>query len=385
MEKSEADLQEVWSQEAVSTLASGLTHDLNNMLAIILGFSELTLVSMPEHSNARENLRQVLKASQRARELILQFHTCCCPEKVRNRRPVQLGKLLRKMLHSLRGTLPASVELRQQIQDEARFVLADSEQLRKVFFNLCSNAVEAMHQSGGVLEVGLTGIEFDAAAAARQKLPKGTYLRLSVKDTGCGMSPDILDRIFNPYFTTNPRGEGSGLGLALVHGIVQRHQGAVAVTSTPGQGTTFHVLLPITDAREDKEEMLPPHGQGGLQRVLYVDDEKALVALGEKMLTRLGYEVVATDNSRKALELFRARPDDFDLIFTDYNMPHLTGADLAAEALRIRRDIPVILCSGCDEAEIRRQAQKLGIRQLVRKPLRSERLAAIVQQALAKG
>ena len=252
-----------------------------------------------------------------------------------------------------------------------------------MLMNLCTNAGHAMRQNGGVLEVRLVDEELDAGTASQHlDLKPGPYLTLTVSDTGCGMDPKVMERIFEPYFTTKEVGEGTGMGLALVHGIVESHGGAVTVDSTPGKGTTFQVFFPIIQTEEVEEagtvEPLPT----GRERVLFVDDEKVLVDIGKQILERLGYEVVARTSSIEALEAFKAQPHRFDLVITDQTMPNMTGEDLAKALMRIRPDIPVILCTGYSHMISEDKAKAMGIRAFIMKPILRHDIAYTIRRVL---
>ena len=249
--------------------------------------------------------------------------------------------------------------------------------------NLCTNAAYAMREEGGVLTVSQSDVELDVEAAARYpNLPPGSYLRLIVSDTGHGMDRAVMERIFDPYFTTKEPNEGTGLGLSVVHGIVQSYGGVITVDSEPGKGTSFHVVLPRID-REDtpKAETFAPLPTGN-ERILFIDDEKMLVEMGQEMLESLGYDVVALTNSLEALETFRAQPDRFDLVITDQTMPHKTGAELGRELLRIRPDIPIILCTGFSEIITEKQAEATGIRRFLMKPILRREMAQTIRDLL---
>jgi CheY-like chemotaxis protein len=264
--------------------------------------------------------------------------------------------------------------------------LADPTEVHQLLVNLCTNAAHAMEEKGGVLEISLSEVAIDSdAVAAPAGLKPGHYLRLTVSDTGRGIDPTILERIFDPYFTTKEVGKGSGLGLAVVHGIVKRHEGAITVNSEPGVGTSFHVYFPKVDsmAVKEVEELVEPL-PGGTERILFVDDEEILVEMGKSVLEWLGYEVTVTTSSVEALELFRTQPDRFDTVITDYTMPHMTGADLAKEMIRLRPAIPIIMCTGFSERISEEKARDIGIRAFAMKPLNMRDLAETVREVLDK-
>jgi CheY-like chemotaxis protein len=301
--------------------------------------------------------------------------------------PLQLHPLVQEAIVLLRATLPTTIALQAHLDDQAGTVLADPTQIQQVLLNLCTNAAHAMREAGGVLEIGLEAWDVPVAQApVPTHLPPGPYLRLTVQDTGHGMTPDILERIFEPFFTTKGVGEGTGLGLAVVHGIITSHRGAITVTSTPGQGTTVVVYLPRLEAGT-------PHGAPqpvaplpvGTERILFVDDEAPLAALGREMLTGLGYEVVACTSSLEALERFRAVPHSFALVITDQTMPSLTGEALARALRAIRPEVPIILCSGLSTASAAEQAQAFGVNAFLMKPWQLGDMAWTIRQVLTSG
>ena len=366
----EKQLRQAQKMEAIGTLAGGIAHDFNNILAVILGFTEIAL-NMPEDTRTQHWLKQVLKAGERAKELVQQ-----------ERKPVRITPILKETLKLLSASLPATIEIREDVAASGT-ILGDPTQIHQVLMNLCTNAAYAMREEGGVLTVSQSDVELDVEAAARYpNLPPGSYLRLIVSDTGHGMDRAVMERIFDPYFTTKEPNEGTGLGLSVVHGIVQSYGGVITVDSEPGKGTSFHVVLPRID-REDtpKAETFAPLPTGN-ERILFIDDEEMLVEMGQEMLESLGYDVVALTNNLEALETFRAQPDRFDLVITDQTMPHKTGAELARELLRIRPDIPIILCTGFSEIITEKQAEATGIRRFLMKPILRREMAQTIRDLL---
>ena len=317
----------------------------------------------PQGSPSREDLEHVLKAGYRGKNLIKQILTFSRRSE-KERQPIEIGPLVKECLKFLRASLPSSIEIRQNISNGCSLVLADPTQIHQVLMNLCTNAAHAMREKGGILEVSLSEVVVDPSMTTfSQDFGIGPCVRLAVSDTGHGISPKTLERIFDPFFTTKKRGEGTGLGLSVVHGIIMNHGGDIAVSSEPEKGTTFEVFLPVIEHSVDLPEKQKGEGVSrGTERILFVDDEEDLVYAGEKMLKRLGYEPAVFQNSLEALEAFRAGPDQFDLIITDQGMPHMTGTELAREALRIRPGIPIILCSGfspdSDDGFASRDAEK---------------------------
>ena len=300
---------------------------------------------------------------------------------------MQLKYIVKDALKMLRATLPSTIEIKDVSGKDAGVINADPTQMHQVIMNICTNAGHAMQENGGVLEVGIGKVQVGAEDSGSRyfDLPSGSYLRLTVSDTGHGIPRHVMDKIFDPYFTTKDTGEGTGLGLSVAQGIVKAHGGTITVYSEPGKETTFHVYLPLIlmEEREEKE----PEGPlpTGSERILFIDDEHALIEIGSQMLERLGYEVVTRQGSVEALELFRAEPDRFDLVITDMTMPHMTGDKLARELMKIRPDIPVILCTGHSKLVSEAKAKDMGIRAFVMKPILKRTLAEAVRKALDIG
>ncbi len=379
----EAQLLQAQKMEAIGTLAGGIAHDFNNILAAILGYTELALNDIRQDSAAWRYLQEVRKAGQRAKTLVQQILTFSRRTE-QARTPVQLPRLVEEALALLRASLPSTIAIRHHISQDAGTVLADPTQLHQVLLNLCANAEYAMRETGGLLEIRLQPVEVDAQVMVQHpELLAGPYVRITVTDTGHGMTPDVVERIFEPFFTTKRPGEGTGMGLALVHGIVASHGGVVTVASVVGQGTTFTVYLPRTDDSVRDEAAQEGSLPTGAERVLFVDDEEVLVSLGQEILLGLGYDVVVCTSSVEALDVFRMAPQRFDLVITDQTMPHMTGEELALELRRLRSDIPIILCTGFSHIIHAERAQELGIDAFLMKPLAMQDLARVIQQVLA--
>jgi signal transduction histidine kinase len=382
----EAQLRQAQKMEAIGTLAGGIAHDFNNILTAILGYTELALDDIRQDSHAWSYLREVRKAGLRAKTLVQQILTFSRRTE-QPRIPVQLPVLIEEALALLRASLPSTIEIRQAIPQDVGPVLADPTQLHQVLLNLCANAAHAMRETGGCLEVRLEAVAIDGQVIAQHpELQPGPYVCITVTDTGHGMTPEVMERIFEPFFTTKAPGEGTGMGLALVHGIITNHGGTVLVASVVDQGTTFTVYLPCSPDLDR-----PRHPRRALsllvpllaQSVCSFDDEAALVHLGEAILRRLGYEVVVCTSSTEALEVFRAAPQRFDLVITDQTMPHMTGERLAQALRRLQPDIPIILCTGFSHGMHAERAQELGIDAFLMKPLAMQELAQTIQQVMA--
>jgi signal transduction histidine kinase/CheY-like chemotaxis protein len=375
-------LRQAAKMEAVGRLAGGIAHDFNNILGAILGYGELAQNELGAGGAARRHVDQVMQASARGKglvERILAFSRSGMGE----RTPLHVQSVVEETLELLAASLPADVHLESQLDAADTSVLGDATQFHEVAMNLCTNAVHAMAQ-GGVLTVVLER----AAVGERRLLSHGTlsagcYMRLSVSDTGSGIPPAVLERIFDPFFTTKRVGDGTGLGLALVHGIVADFGGAIDVATQVGVGTTFTIWLPA--AGETPRLLAEPAGEaprGNGEIVMIVDDERALVALAEETLAQLGYEPVGFDSSVAALQAFRAEPKRFDLVLTDETMPDLTGTELAREIRQLRPDISVILMSGHGGLQLSERAQAAGIFDVLRKPLVRHDIAEPVARAL---
>ncbi len=354
------------------------------------------------------NLRQVLKAAHRAKELVKQILTFS-RQTEQEAGPVQLKLIVNEVIELLRASLPATIEIRQNIQSDSA-VLADPTRVHQVLMNLCTNAGHAMRETGGTLEVGLGNAvlsssrqaqfrvsnaelhEDDGHSAGRtphlaigySELIPGEYVKLTVSDSGHGMTPDVLERIFDPFFSTKEPGDGTGMGLSVVHGIVKSHRGTVAVYSEPGKGSTFDVYLPVAEHLRDVWERESRQGgiPGGYERVLFIDDEPFLVDTGKQILSRLGYEVITRTSGIEALELFRTKPDTFDMVITDQTMPQMTGVELVRELMKIRPQIPVILCTGFSEVITEDKANALGIQESLMKPVVAREIAETVRNVL---
>ncbi|MFH1112637.1 MAG: PAS domain S-box protein [Pseudomonadota bacterium] len=368
--------------EAIGTLAGGIAHDFNNILYAIMGFAELALDNIPEEDNTREYLKRIWAAGERARFLVNQILTFS-RQTEQEKKPILIAPIVKEVCKFIRASLPATIAIYQDIGPGLGSILGDPTQIHQVLMNLCTNAGHAMKKTGGELFVGLHEMDLESVATNEYPgLPAGTYQRLVVRDTGTGIDPNVRERIFDPYFSTKEKGEGTGLGLAVVHGIVQAHKGIIKVESEPAKGTEFQVYLPVVEKRPVPEKQAGTVPRAGDERILLVDDEEIIVELVRAVLERLGYAVTTTRSSLDALELFRADPAGFDLVVTDMTMPNMTGKDLAKEMLAIRGDIPIILCTGFTELITDEQAKSIGIRELIMKPIAKHDLARTIRRVL---
>ncbi len=376
----EKQLLQAHKMEAMGTLAGGIAHDFNNILAGIIGYTEVALRKVGENSPLQRYLKQVITASKRATDLVKQILTFSRRED-RKREPVKISSIVNEAVKLLRSSLPATIEISARIEAKDSFVLADPTQIHQVMMNLCTNASHAMKEKGGVLEVRLS--EEIVEPGIYKELQAGPHLRLSVSDTGPGIEPELLDKIFEPFFTTKEPGEGTGMGLAVVHGIIQSHNGHISVYSKVGDGTTFSILLPITFDVIHKEETEAKAIPRGTERILLVEDDASLMEAEKDLLKELGYKVTAVRSSVEALEMFRTLSDRFDIVITDYMMPRMTGVQLSHKIQAIQPDIPIILCTGYSEVISQQKAAEMGIGDVIMKPIDLGHIADSIRRLLA--
>ena len=382
-EKLEVQLRQAQKMEALGTLAGGIAHDFNNILSAVLGYSELGLQDLDDQTHPLyPKLKAINHAGHRARDLVEQILAFSRMQE-QLQAPIKISPIVKEAIKLLQSSLPANIEIQADITADMP-VLGDPTQIHQIIMNLCTNAYHAMQASGGVLGISLEPAAVDVSAAfAALDLPPDQYLQLTVSDTGAGISPAIIDRIFDPYFTTKDKGKGTGLGLAVVHGIVKRHRGEISVESRVGKGTQFTVFLPVSGDESAESSRHPTPLPRGTEHVLLVDDEKDLVEIGSEMLQRLGYQVTAITGSLDALETFKQDPFRFDIVVTDYNMPGMTGDQMARQMLSIRREIPIVVCTGFSEVFDQQRAQSIGIRQTLMKPVTMDAMAHAVHEVLA--
>jgi PAS domain S-box-containing protein len=377
----ELQLQQSQKMEAIGTLAGGIAHDFNNILSAILGYTELALIDAESESSLYHSLQEIFRAGERAKDLVKQILTFS-RQAEQERKPVLLKPISKEVIKFLRASLPTTIDIRQEIISES-LVMADPIQIHQLLMNLCTNAGHAMGKKGGKLTVKLLDTYLDADAVAEHpELKTGPHIELTICDTGHGIPAHLIDRIFDPFFTTKEKGEGTGMGLSVAHGIVGSCGGKIVASSELGEGSTFKIYLPAVE----KEEPSPPLGvepvKSGTESILFVDDEIPLVDIGKQMIESLGYKVTTRTSSLEALELFRAKPDGFDLVITDMTMPNMTGDVLAKEMIRINPDIPVILCTGYSARITQQQAASMGIRAFVSKPVVRKDIAETIRRVL---
>jgi PAS domain S-box-containing protein len=380
----QAHLQQAQKMEAIGTLAGGIAHDFNNILGAILGYAELAQEDSPAESMVRKDLDQVIKASHRAKDLVKQI-LAFSRQAETNQIPLQPRAIIKEAVKMLRSSLPTTIEIQQDIDPEAGLILADPTQIHQVIVNLCTNAFHAMEETGGSLSISLqkkTLTQRDLANEAQ--VQPGNFVKLSIGDTGPGIAPEIQKKMFDPFFTTKEVGKGTGMGLAIIHGIVKSYKGFVTCHSQPGEGTVFHVYLPtIADPALLKVETVPFElTQLGSEHILLIDDEEILADVGKAMLERLGYRVTVRRNSLEALHTFQNQPNQFDLVITDQTMPGMTGSDLARRMLQIRPGLPIILCTGYSSVMSEEKARALGIKGFAFKPLAKNDLATLIRTLL---
>ncbi|MFC1523781.1 ATP-binding protein [Thermodesulfobacteriota bacterium] len=378
----ESRLRQSQKMEAIGTLAGGIAHDFNNILTSMLGYTEMAKDDLPEGSPTVEDLENVTLAGRRAQKLIKQILTFSRQSETL-RIPLQPQPIIKEVLKLLRSSIPETIEIHHHIEPRCGVIDADPTEIHQILMNLCTNAYHAMEESGGVLEVrlGCTDLFPDDLTDDLDVEP-GSYIKLTVSDTGKGIEKKIVDKIFDPYFTTKDVGKGTGLGLSVIYGIVKSYDGLIRVESEVGKGATFHVFIPVAKEEQypepEKIEAVPE----GDEHILFVDDEKMVVEVGKEKLGKRGYSVTTRCSSIEALELFRANPERFDLVITDYVMPGMNGADLSRELMKIRSDIPIILCTGFSNKFSAETAQSIGIKGFVMKPIVIHQLEMTIRNIL---
>ncbi|MFH1950909.1 MAG: PAS domain S-box protein [Pseudomonadota bacterium] len=381
-ERLQSQLQQAQKMEAIGTLAGGIAHDFNNILAIILGNAELASADVPDSNPASQSLKEIHRASIRAKGMVHQL-LAFSRKTDEESKPLDMAPILKESMKMLRSVIPTSVEFKQYISDDPCSVMGDAAQINQIVMNLVTNAADVMSKEGGLLEVTLDNIILrEEKPCFDWVLSPGAYVMLRMRDTGEGIAPKIMDRIFEPYYTSKEVGKGTGMGLSVVHGIVKRHGGGIRVESELGKGTLFEIYFPALEKTAEEEKKPEGEIKGGSERILFVDDEASMVDLNRQRLERLGYDVKSTTKPEEALEWFKADPDQFDVIITDMTMPRMTGDRLAAEVLKIRPDMPVIICTGYSERMSAKKAEALGIRKYIEKPIDLRNLASALREVL---
>ncbi|MCP4112672.1 MAG: response regulator [Desulfobacteraceae bacterium] len=385
-ERLHAQLRHSQKMESLGVLAGGIAHDFNNILYPIIGYIELIADELPEDSPIRENLNEVYKASHRGKELIQQIQAFGRKDDT-ERYPMRIYPIVKEALQFMRSSLPSTIKIHSRINKDFRYVTADHTQIYQVVMNLCVNASHAMEGRTGEVEVSLSEIRIDSNGMLPEPgMKTGQYLKLTVSDTGCGMDSTVRERIFEPYYTTKPEGKGTGMGLAVVYGIIKSHNGYIDVYSEPEAGTTFNIYLPQVEGGDTstQETLTDTPMPTGNESILIVDDEEQNILVLQTMLQRLGYSVTARTKSLELLEIFRNNPENFDLVITDQTMPDMTGAELTVKLMKIRPDIPVILCTGFGGLVMEEKLKGIGVQEYLMKPVVMRKMAMTVRKVLDK-
>ncbi len=379
--KLEDEVRQAQKMEAIGTLAGGIAHDFNNILAAIIGFTEMVEEDLPPDSRNRRQTQKILTAASRGADLVRQILAFSRKTDLA-KEPLHISPITRETIELLRASLPKTIEIELNLKAAKDVVLASPARFQQILMNLVTNASAAMRDTGGVIRIGVNNIVFEPDAPVMDDVEPGEYVQITVEDTGIGMTPDLMQRIFEPFFTTKEMGKGTGMGLAVVFGIVKGMGGAITVESEPGEGSTFRVFLPVAHVKGKEERHDAAPVQHGSERVLFVDDEELIVEWGRTALDRLGYKVTALTDSAEALETFSRDPDAFDLVIADQTMPGITGINFAKKVLAIRPDIPVILCTGHSESVSAEKAKEIGVREFLMKPLARAELADAIRRSL---
>ncbi len=380
--KLESRLQQAQKMEAIGTLAGGIAHDFNNILGAIIGYTEMARDDSPKESSVVEDLDKVLEASNRAAGLVKQILAFSRQDETEYIL-LQPSSIVEKAITMIRPSLPTTIEIIQDIDTKTGNIFGDPTQIHQILINLCTNAFHAMEDTGGRLDISLKEIDLRREDITPETyIDAGTFIQLSIGDSGAGMTQQVKDKIFDPYFTTKEVGKGTGMGLSIVHGIIKNYGGFLTLSSEPGKGTVFHVFLPVVN-----KEVLPTieaikQIPVGKEKILFIDDEDVLADMGKTMLERLGYHVTVRKSSLEALETFQNQPDQFDVVITDQTMPGMTGVDLARRMLQIRPDIPIILCTGYSSIISEEKAKSIGVREFALKPVGKGDLAVLIRKVL---
>ena len=379
--KIENQLRQAQKMESVGVLAGGIAHDFNNILSSVIGFTELCLDEAQPGTTLEDNLQEVYAAGSRAKDLVWQILAFARQSEEKNK-PIRVDYIVKEVLKLIRSTIPTTIEIKQEIKSDS-LIMGNPTLIHQIVMNLCTNAAHAMEDSGGILQVTVKDVAIDRTSEKRKKgLRQGEYIKVKVSDTGTGIHEKIIRSIFDPFFTTKAPGEGTGMGLSVVQGIVDKSGGKVTVDSQVGKGTTFSVYLPITKKRRTPLMHETEELQQGTERILLIDDEEPIAKMGSRVLESLGYRATMRTSSVEALELFRTKPYDFDLIITDMTMPNMTGDILAVELMKIRADLPVILCTGYSNKISEENASEIGIKAFIYKPIIKRDLAKTVRKVL---
>ncbi|MBF0288684.1 MAG: response regulator [SAR324 cluster bacterium] len=377
----QAELLQSRKMEALGTLAGGIAHEFNNLLFAMIGYTELVRDELPEDTLNHKNLEKVLNAGKRAKDLIDQI-LAFSHKTPFVRKQIQIYPIIKDVIQLMQITLPANIDIQQEIRAEEGSVMADITQLHQVLMNLCTNAAHAMLTTGGTLTIGLNEVMINGDFAAKHGLQEGAYCQLSVRDTGRGIAPEIIDRVFDPFFTTKALNTGTGMGLSVVHGIITQCGGSISVQSELGKGTVFDIFLPKAETEVPEHTNSTSPSLQGKESILLVDDEQLVAHMLAQRLKRLGYQVTTILSSKEALSLVMSSPDHFDLILTDQSMPDLSGIQLAKALLQHKIDLPILLLTGYGDAVTLKKAKEIGIRDCLMKPVDLAQLTKSIRSAL---
>lgn len=381
--KLEFRLQQSQKMEAIGTLAGGIAHDFNNILSSILGFAQIALGELNNAENLKDDLHEIVTAGMRAKDLVQQILTFA-RQTNEELTPVRVDLIANEVIKFIRSSIPTTIQINEVFESKS-MIMGSPAKIHQIFMNLCTNSAHAMEDNGGILEISVKDRRLKNSAFERtQNLKPGDYIEIMVSDTGVGIPDQIVRSIFEPYFTTKGVREGTGMGLAVVHGIVESYGGDIRVKSTPGKGAKFTILLPVYrrsaprySACNEKEKLMR-----GSEKILFIDDETPIVKMGGRTLEQLGYTVTVMTESREALRLFSSKPDDFDMVITDMTMPEITGDKLAQELIKIRPDLPIILCTGYSKKISDKSLKDYGIKAVIQKPIIKNTFAKTVRQVL---
>ncbi len=378
----ESRLQQSQKLEAIGNLAGGIAHDFNNILGIVLGNAELAMDDVPDWNPAKESLKEIRAASLRAKGVVQQILSFA-RKTMTGLKPLEINGIVKESFRLIRASIPAMIEIQLNLPSKPMIILGDATEIHQIVINLCTNAAHAMKKTGGTLEMEISEVHLDPETAARYEgVGPGDFVRMTVRDSGEGIPDDILTKVFEPYFTTKKLGEGTGMGLAVVYGLVKKCKGAIEIISTPGKGTVVDVLFPKIEAKAPSDIEMKEALPTGRERILLVDDDEAIVRMLRRMLEGLGYSVEGLTDSVAALDRFRSNPDEFDLVITDMSMPRMSGDQLAAGLMKVREDVPILLCTGHSDRIDGAEAKRVGIAEFAMKPLDKDNLARSVRRVL---
>ncbi len=382
--KLEEQVRQAHKMESISTLAGGIAHEFNNMLAIIIGNAELAIDDIPESNPSADCIQEIRNAGLRAKDVVLKLLSVSQKTST-SRKPLQISTAIKESLHLIRKTIPATIEIKSNLTSKTEMIMGDPTEISQILINLCTNSVQAMRDQTGVIEVNMETIQLDRQSSMRhQELKPGNYAKLTIRDSGEGIEPELIDRVFDPYFTTKDIDKGLGMGLAVVLGVVNNHDGAINIESVVGKGTTVEVLFPLIKEQALVSTETTDTPSTGAERILFVDDEASLVKMATLMLERSGYEVEGKTSSIEALKVFRDNPERFALVITDMSMPDMAGDRLAQEINRVRPNMPIILCTGYSDNIDEDRALELGINSFVMKPISKADLTKTVRNVLGE-